>query len=120
MRVLCLVPPPQETLQAPQLTHDDHFPSTAEARSTITAWRQLTDALVLVVLVPGILTGTRSLLAHLRLGVRALALRPVERRRRVVAQSDPGLDALTAGLRARTPRQPRAPVTSHWMSRKGE
>lgn len=27
-RVLCLVPPPQETLQAPQLTQDDHFPST--------------------------------------------------------------------------------------------
>lgn len=29
-RVLCLVPPPQETLQAPQLNQDDHFPSTAK------------------------------------------------------------------------------------------
>lgn len=30
-RVLCLVPPPQETLQAPQLTQEDHFPSTEGA-----------------------------------------------------------------------------------------
>lgn len=27
-RVRCLVPPPHEKLQAPQLIHDDHFPST--------------------------------------------------------------------------------------------
>lgn len=36
-RVLCLLPPPQDTLQELQLLHRDHFPSTGERGTAVTA-----------------------------------------------------------------------------------